>query len=95
MNIKKYKITPLCSLNLVEIGWDKLGSKLEEERRWSKMIQDQEQLQIKEVVEYYIDKQKKRSIKLKEISVSDNKVMRWELHLRHARNNRKERLSYQ
>ena len=74
-NMKRYKINPLCSQNIVEIGWQKLGEKLEEDRRWSNMIQDQERLQIKEAVEYYIAKQKMRRNKMNLITTSSNKVM--------------------
>ena len=64
-NMKRYKINPLCRLNLVEFGWRSLGSNLEEYRYWSKMIQDKEMFQIKHGFNHYIIKQKKRRVKLK------------------------------
>ena len=37
-NMKRYKINPMCHQNTAVIGWSKLGTGLEEERRWLKML---------------------------------------------------------
>ena len=39
-NIKKYKISNLCHQNLFTLGWSKLDENMEEDRRWTKMIQN-------------------------------------------------------
>ena len=71
--MKRYKINPMCYQNTVDLGWSKLGTGLEEERRWLKMLQQQERLQIKEAVDYYINRQKRRREKLN--TIMDGKVI--------------------
>ena len=46
-NMKKYKINNLCCQNLHDGGWSKLGANMEEDRRWTQMLQTQEREQIK------------------------------------------------
>lgn len=53
-NMKKYKINNLCCQNLYEVGWAKLDANMEEDRRWTHMLQTQEREQIKDTVDYYI-----------------------------------------
>mgnify|MGYP001238665635 CR=1 FL=1 len=55
-NMKRYKINHKCYQNTIDLGWSKLGNGLEEERRWLKLLQQQERLQIKEAVDYYINR---------------------------------------
>ena len=38
-NMKRYKISNLCHLNLFDVGWSKLGTNMEEDRRWTQMLQ--------------------------------------------------------
>ena len=78
-NMKRYKVNPMCHQNAVQIGWDKLGNGLEEERRWLMSLQQQERLQIKEAVDYYIDRQKCRRSKLTKTKTCHHKTMSWEL----------------
>lgn len=74
--------------------WSKLDAGLEVERRWLNMLQQQESLQIKEAVNYYIKRQKKRREKLNQTMNGNIKSMSWELQLRLAIKDRKERLQY-
>lgn len=57
------------------------------------MIQDQERLQIEEAVDCYIDKQKTSRNKLNQIAISKSKVIKWDLQLHQARQNRKDVIS--
>ena len=58
------------------------------------MILTQEREQIREAVAYYIkNESKRREYQLLTLSNS-NTTMKWEMRLRHARNNHKERIQY-
>ena len=94
-NMKKYKINNLCSLNLFDVGWSKLGENMEEDRRWKKMLQTQEREQVKDAVDYYLKNQDKRKQHRLLTLNKANPTMRWEIHLGHAKNNRQERLAYE
>ena len=67
---------------------------MEEDRRWTQMLQTQEREQIKDAVDYYIKNQEQRNKHRLLTLDKRNPTMRWELDLRHAKNNRHERLAY-
>lgn len=59
----------LCTQNLNEVGWSRLGKNLEEDRRWTKLTANRERELIQAVVKYYLDNQnKKREYRLKVMS---------------------------
>ena len=93
-NMKRYKMNPMCHQNTVVIGWEKLGTGLEEKRRWLNMLEQQERLQIKEAVAYYMNTQKRRREKLNEIMNSNIKTMSWEQQLHPEMKDKKERQVY-
>ena len=94
-NMKKYKINNLCYQNLFDVGWSKLGANMEEDRRWKQMLQAQEREQIKDAVDYYLQNQEKRKRHRLLTLNKYNPTMRWEMQLRHSKNNRQERLAYE
>ena len=94
-NMKKYKINNLCSLNLFDVGRSKLGENMEEDQRWKKMLHTQEREQVKDAVDYYLKNQEKRKQHRLLTLNKANPTMRWEIHLRHSKNNREERLAYE
>ena len=93
-NMKRYKINPMCHQNTAVIGWSKLDTELEKERRWLKVLQQQERLHIKEAVDYYINRQQIRREKLNQIMDENIKIMSWERQLRLAMKDKKERRQY-
>ena len=84
-NMKRYKINNLCCQNLYEVGWSKLGANMEEDRRWTQMLQTQEREQIKDAVDCYITNQEQRNKHRLLTLDKSNPTMRWELDLRNAK----------
>ena len=58
------------------------------------MLEQQERLQIKDAVAYYINRQKRRREKLNEIMNGNIKTMSWEQQLCRAMKDKKERQVY-
>ena len=93
LNMKKSKVSNLCYQNLFDIIWSKIGENMEEDMRWTNMIQNQEREKNKEAVEYYIKTKVKRREHRQLTLSNSNRTMKWEIQLRHAQNNRKECLT--
>ena len=93
-NLKKYKINDICHKDIFAVGWLILGDNMEEDRRWKHTIQSQEREQIREAVAYYIKNESQRRNYQTQTLSNNNTTMKWEMRLRHARNNHKERIQY-
>ena len=69
----------LCIENLRVTGWNMVGDKLEEERRWATMVKLRERRQIDEAVQCYLSNQTIRRARQCNMISTEAKKMQWEI----------------